>query len=136
MSHNNPKREINPFLHLQNFFTNYLFKIDELRRARELSSDLTNIGATLYDMLAKELANKETRNLQASRPLELATVERNLKSAIQAMIQKNQTSRHQLETSKVERNTLQAKVDRKQTELERVRHRLDALHKIRYVYFT
>lgn len=123
-------------MHLQNFFTNYLFKIDELRRARELSSDLTNIGATLYDMLAKELANKETRNLQASRPLELATVERNLKSAIQAMIQKNQTSRHQLETSKVERNTLQAKVDRKQTELERVRHRLDALHKIRYVYFT
>lgn len=102
-----------------------------MRRARELSSELTNIGASLYEQLAKELANKKTRNLQASRPLELATVEKNLKGAIQAMTQKVQTSRHQLETSKVERNTLQAKVDRKQAELERVRHRLEALQKIR-----
>lgn len=33
-------------------------KIDELRRARELSSELTNRGAALYDLLSKEMVNK------------------------------------------------------------------------------
>lgn len=35
-----------------------IYQIDDLRRARELSSELTNTGASLYDLLAKELLNK------------------------------------------------------------------------------
>lgn len=39
-------------------------KIDELRRARELSGELTQIGARLYELLARELHNKDRRTVQ------------------------------------------------------------------------
>jgi len=42
-------------------------KMDDLRRARELSSDLTTRGAALHDLLAKEMSNRETRLSQANR---------------------------------------------------------------------
>lgn len=48
------------------------------------------------------------------------------------MTQKLQLGKSQLETSKTERNALNAKLERKTAELERVRQRLEALQKIRY----
>lgn len=109
-------------------------KIDELRRGRELSGELTQIGARLYDLLASELHNKERRTVQATRPLELAAVERSLKASVAALLQRVQQQRHQLEASRTERTALQAKVDRKAGELERLRQRLGALQKIRPAY--
>ncbi|EDW82381.1 uncharacterized protein Dwil_GK25158 [Drosophila willistoni] len=106
-------------------------KMEELRRARELSSDLTQRGAALYDLLSKELVNKEARLAQAQRPLELVSVERILKNSIQANQLKLQTSRSQLESQRVELNALQSKLQRKRAELERTKQRLEALQKIR-----
>ncbi|XP_055841416.1 clusterin-associated protein 1 [Episyrphus balteatus] len=106
-------------------------KIDDLRRARELSSDLTNRGAALYDLLSKEVVNKESRIMQANRPMEISSVERSLKNAISAAQLKLQSSRVQLESSKVEFNALSTKLQRKKAELERTKQRLEALEKIR-----
>ncbi|KAH8244998.1 hypothetical protein KR032_003551, partial [Drosophila birchii] len=106
-------------------------KMEELRRARELATDLTQRGATLHDLLSKELLHKEQRLAQAQRPLELLSVERTLKNAIQASQVRLQSSRAQLETAKVELNALGSKLQRRRAELERTRQRLEALHRIR-----
>ncbi|XP_070144415.1 clusterin-associated protein 1 isoform X2 [Drosophila kikkawai] len=106
-------------------------KMEELRRARELATDLTQRGATLHDLLSKELQHKEQRLAQAQRPLELLSVERTLKNAIQASQLRLQTSRAQLEAAKVELNALGSKLQRRRAELERTRQRLEALHRIR-----
>lgn len=106
-------------------------KMDELRRARELSTDLTQRGAALFDLLSKELLNKEARLAQAQRPMELLSVERTMKNAIQASQLKLQSSRAQLEAQRVELNALNSKLQRKRAELERTKQRLEALQKIR-----
>ncbi|XP_030379234.1 clusterin-associated protein 1 [Scaptodrosophila lebanonensis] len=106
-------------------------KMEDLRRARELSSDLTQRGAALYDLLSKELLNKEARLAQANRPMELVGVERTLKQAIAAAQLKLQAGRAQLEGARVELNALNSKLQRKRAELERTKQRLEALQKIR-----
>ncbi|KAG4067283.1 hypothetical protein HA402_000274 [Bradysia odoriphaga] len=106
-------------------------KVDDLRRVRELASELTNKGALVYDLLAKEVINKETRNLQASRPLELSNVEKYLKNSIFSLNQKLGSSKSALETSKTEKNAVSSKLERKTADLERSKQRLDALQKIR-----
>ncbi|XP_016956355.1 clusterin-associated protein 1 isoform X2 [Drosophila biarmipes] len=106
-------------------------KMDELRKARELAADLTQRGSTIYELLSKELLNKETRLSQAQRPLELLSVERTLKNAIQASQVRLQSSKAQLEAAKVESNALGSKLQRRRAELERTRQRLEALHRIR-----
>lgn len=109
----------------------FFLKIDDLRRARELSSELTKRGATLYDLLTKEQINKEVRSTQASRPLELASVERTLKNAISSLENKVASSKTYLETSRTEKNNLNAKLQRKAAELDRSKQRLQALQKVR-----
>lgn len=106
-------------------------KIEDLRRARELSSELTQRGATLHELLQKEMHNKEARLAQANRPMELASVERTLKNAVASSQLKLQSNRAQLENARVELNALQSKLQRKKAELERTKQRLEALQKIR-----
>ncbi|XP_061388758.1 clusterin-associated protein 1 homolog [Musca vetustissima] len=106
-------------------------KIEDLRRARELSSDLTQRGAVLYELLQKEMNNKEARLAQANRPMELASVERTLKNAVASAQLKLQSNRAQLENARVELNALHSKLQRKKAELERTKQRLEALQKIR-----
>ncbi|XP_034119396.1 clusterin-associated protein 1 [Drosophila albomicans] len=106
-------------------------KMDDLRRARELSTDLTQRGASLFDLLSQELVNKEARLAQAQRPMELLSVERTMKNAIQASQLKLQSSRAQLENARIELNALNSKLQRKRAELERTKQRLEALQKIR-----
>ncbi|ALC49460.1 CG17599 [Drosophila busckii] len=106
-------------------------KLEQLRRARELSSELTQRGAALHDLLSQELLHKEARLAQAQRPMELLSVERSMKQAIQSNQLKLQSSRAQLENSRVELNALNSKLQRKRAELERTKQRLEALQKIR-----
>ncbi|KAH8286682.1 hypothetical protein KR018_009983 [Drosophila ironensis] len=106
-------------------------KMEELRQARELATDLTQRGAALHELLSAELQNKEARMAQAQRPLELLSVERTLKNAIQANQVRLQSSKAQLESARVELNALGSKLQRRRAELERTRQRLEALHRIR-----
>lgn len=109
-------------------------KIDDLRRARELSSELTKRGAVLYDLLHKEIMNKEERLTQSNRSMEISQVEKALRTAIGTSQSKLHAAKAQLESCKVEKNSLNAKLQRKRAELERSRQRLDALQKIRPAY--
>ncbi|XP_017062836.1 clusterin-associated protein 1 [Drosophila eugracilis] len=106
-------------------------KMEELRKARELAADLSQQGTEIYELLSSELLHKETRMSHAQRPLELLSVERTLKNAIQASQVRLQSGKAQLEAAKVELNALGSKLQRRRAELERTRQRLEALHRIR-----
>lgn len=109
-------------------------KVNELRRARELSSELTQHGAILYDLLKKEVSNKDIRNVHAGRSIELSTIERTLKTAINTLEGSLRQSKEKLEQIRLDKQNMISKVERKQSELERSRHRLEALKKVRPAY--
>lgn len=50
-------------------------QIGDLRRARDLASEITTKGASIYDFLGKEVELRETRTHTINRNLELAEVE-------------------------------------------------------------
>ncbi|XP_058064792.1 clusterin-associated protein 1 [Anopheles bellator] len=109
-------------------------KINDLKTVRGLSSELTNKGALLYDLLVKELVNREIRNVQSTRPLELSVAEKVIRNAISAIQSKHSSIRTALQSVKVENANLESKIYRKSSELERSKQRLQALQKVRPAY--
>lgn len=126
------------------------------QRGKELSSELTNIGAHLYDLLGKEDENKvnrtflensfhflkfffhlqEKRNIQANRQMEQSNADKILNGVVTSVNQKFSANRTEMETSTSERNAIFAKVERKKADLERLRQRFETLQKIRYTNFA
>uniref|UniRef100_A0A182PT76 Uncharacterized protein n=1 Tax=Anopheles epiroticus TaxID=199890 RepID=A0A182PT76_9DIPT len=109
-------------------------KIDELKRVRGLSSELTNRGAALYDLLQKELLNREVRNVQSTRSLELNATEKIIRGAIGSLQSKLASARAVLDGLRADNANLASKIARKASELERSRQRLQALQKVRPAY--
>lgn len=57
-------------------------QIGELRRARELASEITSKGASIYDLLVHEVDLRDLRNFTINRNLELSEVENEIARAI------------------------------------------------------
>lgn len=106
-------------------------KVKARQRGRELSSELTHLGATLYDLLGKENQNQEKRNVQAGRQMEQSNADKILNGVVTSANLKLSGDKGQLEAALVEKQAISAKVDRKKADLERLRQRLDTLQKIR-----
>ncbi|XP_055304755.1 clusterin-associated protein 1, partial [Sitodiplosis mosellana] len=106
-------------------------KIKARQRGRELSSELTHIGATLYDLLGKDNENQEKRNMQAGRQMESSNVDRILHNVITSANAKLSSDKALLDSALMERQASSAKIERKKADLERLRQRLDTLQKIR-----
>lgn len=96
-----------------------------------MSSELTQIGATLYDLLGKENENCEKRNSQAGRQMESSNVERILHNVISSANAKLASDKAMLDAALMERQAVSAKIERKKADLERLKQRLDTLQKIR-----
>ena len=60
-------------------------KLTELKQTRQLGSQITMKGATLYDLLTKEVEMREKRNNVLARQLEITEVEQALRSAIKGV---------------------------------------------------
>jgi clusterin-associated protein 1 len=59
-------------------------QIGDLRRARELASEITSKGATIYDLLGREVDLRDVRTYTINRNLELSDVEKGIVSAVKA----------------------------------------------------
>lgn len=97
-----------------------------------MSSELTELGATLYDLLGKENENQEKRNLQAGRQMESSNVDKILNGTISSAVAKMNGDKSQLDGVSMEKQAVVAKTERKKADLERLKQRLDTLQKIRY----
>lgn len=97
--------------------------------------NLTEVGASLYDLLGKEKNNQEKRNSQVVRQMESSNVEQVLRSVIASSNATMNADKSQLDNLLKEKQAVSAKVVRKKADLERLKQRLDTLQKIRYVVF-
>lgn len=101
-------------------------------RGKELSTELTHLGASLFELLGKEDENQGKRDIQAGRQLEQSNVEKILSGIVTAANLKMSADKGKLEAALVEKQAIASKVDRKKADLERLKQRLDTLQKIRY----
>lgn len=106
---------------------------DEIRKIRNLSTELTGHGVTMYDLIAKETVNKESRS-HFSKPLELNVVEKLLKQSISTLRSQLANGKTTVESQVNEKSNLESKIQRKESELERTSHRLATLQRIRPAY--
>ncbi|XP_059271488.1 clusterin-associated protein 1 isoform X5 [Mustela nigripes] len=125
-------------------------KIADLKAARQLASEITSRGASLYDLLGKEVELRELRTEAIARPLEINETEKVMRIAIkdileprgvaswaflsfisystQAQVQKTKDLLNNVASDEA---NLEAKIEKRKLELERNRKRLQTLQSVR-----
>ncbi|XP_072916128.1 clusterin-associated protein 1 homolog isoform X1 [Hemitrygon akajei] len=106
-------------------------KISDLKAARQLASEITSKGATVFDLLGKEVELREMRTAAIARPLEINETEKALRAGIQEIMGQVQKTKHMLNNVASDEANLEAKIEKKKLELERSRKRLQTLQSVR-----
>ncbi|XP_061680677.1 clusterin-associated protein 1 homolog [Syngnathoides biaculeatus] len=106
-------------------------RISDLKAARQLASEVTSKGASLYDLLGQEVELREKRTAAIARPLEIDVTEKALKEAIREALETVEKTKEMLNNIVSDEASLDAKIERKKQELERSRKRLQTLQSVR-----
>ncbi|XP_054646584.1 clusterin-associated protein 1 homolog isoform X2 [Dunckerocampus dactyliophorus] len=106
-------------------------RISDLKEARQLASEVTSKGASLYDLLGKEVELREKRTAAIARPLEIDGTERALRAAIKEALETVEKTKEMLNNIVSDEASLDVKIEKKQQELERSRKRLQTLQSVR-----
>uniref|UniRef100_A0A452GL45 Uncharacterized protein n=1 Tax=Gopherus agassizii TaxID=38772 RepID=A0A452GL45_9SAUR len=102
-------------------------KIADLKAARQLASEITSRGASLYDLLGKEVELRELRTESIARPLEINETEKVMKIAIKDVLEQVQKTKDMLNNVASDEANLEAKIEKRKLELERNQKRLQTL---------
>ncbi|XP_039258244.2 clusterin-associated protein 1-like [Styela clava] len=106
-------------------------KIQDLKAVRKLSTEITERGALLYDLLGKEIDLREARLTALAQPLEINEIEKGLRISIQSVEKEVQKTLHMLDNIASDEVNLEAKIAKRKTELERSQKRLKTLESVR-----
>ncbi|XP_062848752.1 clusterin-associated protein 1 homolog [Trichomycterus rosablanca] len=106
-------------------------KIADLKAARQLGSEITAMGASLFDLLGLEEELRESRKAAIARPLEIAETEKALQIAIKEVMENVQKTKEMLSNVASDEASLEAKIEKKKQELERNQKRLQTLQSVR-----
>ncbi|NWY59500.1 CLUA1 protein, partial [Chionis minor] len=106
-------------------------KIADLKAARQLASEITSKGASLYDLLGKEVELREARTESIARPLEINEAEKVMKIAIDCVLEQVQKTKEMLNNVALDEASLEAKIEKRKLELERSQKRLQTLQSVR-----
>lgn len=106
-------------------------KVMELKQTRQLGTQITTKGATLYDLLGKEVELRERRSNVLARQLEITDVEQALKASLKSLSEDIKATNHNIENVASNEANLEAKIEKKKVELERNQKRLLTLKKVR-----
>ncbi|MBN3320099.1 CLUA1 protein, partial [Atractosteus spatula] len=106
-------------------------KIADLKAARQLASEITSKGASLYDLLGKETELREVRTAAIARPLEINETEKALQAAVREVLHQVQKTKDMLNNVASDEVSLEAKIEKKKQELERNQKRLQTLQSVR-----
>ncbi|XP_038676181.1 clusterin-associated protein 1 homolog isoform X3 [Scyliorhinus canicula] len=106
-------------------------KISDLKIARQLASEITSKGATVFDLLGKEVDLREMRTAAIARPLEINETEKALRAGIKEIIEQVQKTKEMLNNVASDEANLEAKIEKKKMELERSKKRLQTLQSVR-----
>lgn len=116
-------------------------KIQNLKAAKGLASEITESGAKLFDLLSKEPELKEGRDKalsfldNLSKNLDSSTEQEYIRRSIRDIIQNQESSLSQMEKmlaelEKDEKN-LETKIKKRSVELERAEKRMKSIEKVR-----
>ncbi|XP_056594868.1 clusterin-associated protein 1 homolog isoform X1 [Triplophysa dalaica] len=106
-------------------------KIADLKVARQLGSEITAKGATLYDLLGHEEDLRENRTAAIARPLEIMETERVMRAAVKDVTETIQMTKDLLNNVSSDEMSLEAKIEKKKQDLERNQKRLQTLQSVR-----
>ncbi|CAG0902998.1 unnamed protein product [Darwinula stevensoni] len=118
-------------------------KLTDLKKTRQLASQITTKGATLFDLLGKEASStrnfllastvnlREVRLTVLARQLDLNDVEKTLRKAVQQAEKEVQEVQHNSENISSEEAQWDGRIEKKRVELERTDKRLQTLRKVR-----
>ncbi|XP_011162928.2 clusterin-associated protein 1 isoform X2 [Solenopsis invicta] len=106
-------------------------KINELKTTRHLASQLTINGATLFDLLGREVELREIRNTKIARQFDTSEIEVALKEVIENTRKEINETKKQIDNVKETEQNLDARIERRKTELDRNQKRLHTLKKVR-----
>ncbi|KAL6433679.1 hypothetical protein ACFW04_005747 [Cataglyphis niger] len=106
-------------------------KINELKTTRQLASQLTINGATLFDLLGREMELRELRNTKIAREFDTSEIEAALKDVIANTHKEIDETKKQIDNVKDTEQNLDARIERRRTELDRNQKRLYTLKKVR-----
>ena len=109
-------------------------RLHEVKRARQLTSEITGAGASLYDLLNSEQEQREERNRALSKPLDLTTIERSLSRALEGLQQSIDGTDQRLTELAADERDLVSRIEKRKQDLERGKKRLESLQGVRYVY--
>uniref|UniRef100_H3CXI0 Clusterin associated protein 1 n=1 Tax=Tetraodon nigroviridis TaxID=99883 RepID=H3CXI0_TETNG len=103
----------------------------DLKAARQLASVITSKGASLCDLLAKEVDLKESRSVAMAKPFEMNEIEKALRAAIRDDLESLETTRDMLSKLVSDEPTLDGKIQKKKQELERNQKRFRTVQSVR-----
>ncbi|KAG5332903.1 CLUA1 protein, partial [Acromyrmex charruanus] len=106
-------------------------KINELKTTRQLASQLTINGAALFDLLGREVELREIRNTKIARQFDTSEIEVALKDVIENTRKEISETKKQIDNVKDTEQNLDARIERRKTELDRNQKRLHTLKKVR-----
>ena len=106
-------------------------KLADLKQTRQLGSMITTKGATLYDLLGKEVELRDKRTIVLSRQLEIQEVEEAINKSIKTIHDDIKKTTHNIENVASNEANLEGKIEKKKVELERNQKRLSTLKKVR-----
>ncbi|KMQ95104.1 clusterin-associated protein 1 [Lasius niger] len=106
-------------------------KINELKTTRQLASQLTINGATLFDLLGREMELREIRDTKIARQFDTSEIEAALKDVIENTRKEIDETKKQIDNVKDTEQNLDARTERRRTELDRNQKRLHTLKKVR-----
>ncbi|KGL82430.1 Clusterin-associated protein 1, partial [Tinamus guttatus] len=106
-------------------------KVADLKAARQLASEITSKGASLYDLLGKEVDLREARTESIARPLEINEAEKMMKIAIDNILEQVQKTKDMLNNVALDEANLEARIEKRKLELEISQKRLQTLQSVR-----
>ncbi|KAG7189457.1 hypothetical protein KM043_017153 [Ampulex compressa] len=106
-------------------------KVNELKTTRQLASQLTVNGATFFDLLGREVELREIRNSKVARQFDTSEIEIALKDVVENIRKEIEDTKKQIENVKDTEQTLDTRIERRRTELDRNQKRLQTLKKVR-----
>ncbi|XP_076246110.1 clusterin associated protein 1 [Calliopsis andreniformis] len=106
-------------------------KINELKSTRQLASQLTVTGASLFDLLGREVDLREIRNSRVARQFDTSEIETALKNVIENIRKEIEDTKRQIDNVKDTEQNLDVRIERRRGELDRNQKRLQTLKKVR-----
>lgn len=106
-------------------------RIADLKTARQLASEITSKGASLYDLLGEEVDLREKRTAAIARPLEINETEKALRAVIKEVLDSVDKTKDLLNNVSSDEANLEAKIEKRKQDLERNQKRLQTLQSVR-----